>query len=332
MGYFDFFPNTIYRSQGPDFTVAKNLMTRVRILSSLKDSQSTFSDYSIIDGERPETLAYRVYGRADYHWIILLFNEIHDPFFSWPLSNDELEYQVEKIYGQGRISLFVHSPSMILDAKQNTPFDFRNVHLQVGDIVEQIENKTGNNAVVATGIVEEWNPNLMKVVVKTTSGSFRTQQQTSESGVISTISGMINDLRFKTKDQLVVSVPLVRINTQNISSVHHFATEDGEVISPWTNTCDHLKSPVDCVCFSESGSLFEKDHCSVIEAYVLGNAESGILVNRPEMRDNLSVSLITNYQYEYDLNESKRKIKVMRPEYIDVILREFRNTVNSTLV
>ena len=98
MGYFNFLSNVGYRNDNGTFTIARNILTRGKIIDSIKESQSGYMEYTIKDEERPETLANRVYGRSDYHWIILLFNEILDPFFSWPLSVNEMEHQMQSIY------------------------------------------------------------------------------------------------------------------------------------------------------------------------------------------------------------------------------------------
>jgi hypothetical protein len=41
-------------------------------------------------------------------------------------------------------------------------------------------------------------------------------------------------------------------------------------------------------------------------------------------------NIVTNIQYEEEKNDSKRKIKVMRPEYIDPVLRDFRRLFTTT--
>lgn len=50
-----------------------------------------FLDYIIKDWESPENIAYKLYDSCDYAWIILLANNIINPYTDWLLSNDELE-------------------------------------------------------------------------------------------------------------------------------------------------------------------------------------------------------------------------------------------------
>jgi hypothetical protein len=326
MGYFDFIPKVAYSMENGNATIAKNILTRVRILDSAKESQSTFLDYTIRDGERPETLAERVYGRSDYHWIILLFNEIIDPYFSWPLSNDQLDEQVEKTYGNGRKSLFIDVPSIRLDSeKVNILFDQRSAFFEEGSTITQV-NASGE--VVATGTVEEWNPTLMKLVVNPVSGVFRKQWEGTQAirPTSDTAGSLIYDILFTSQDGKKGKACLVRITDENTMAIHHFENADGEEVSPWTNTCDHLKSPSDCTpCGGQDFGW-----CTVIESYVLGNSETPV-VNKPETDETMNVFVVTNAQHELNRNEAKRRIKVMRTELIDTVLKEFRRLVNNTV-
>jgi hypothetical protein len=327
VGYFDFIPKTPYRIEDGNATIAKNILTRVRILDATKDSQSTFLDYTIQDGERPETLAERVYGRSDYHWIILMFNEIIDPYFSWPLSNDQLDDQVEKIYGNGRKALFIDVPSIRLDSeKVNALLDQRKPYFEVGSTITQIDVSDGTT-VLATGTVEEWNPTLMKLVVMPVSGTFRKQWEGQQAirPNSTTDASLVYDILFTTKDGTKGKACLVRLTDENKMAIHHFENENGEEVSPWTNTCDHLKSPSNCdTCSGDFG------WCTVIESYVLGNSETPV-VRKPEIDETMNVFVVTNAQYELNQNESKRRIKMMRSDLIDVVLREFRRIVDNTV-
>lgn len=327
MGYFDFLPKVGYKLEDGNSTAVKNILTRVRILDSAKETQSTFLDYTIRDGERPETIANRVYGRSDYHWIILMFNEIHDPYFSWPLNDNQLDDQVEKLYGQGRKALFVDVPAILLDREKNDiSFDYRNPYFEVGGTISQRDETTG--LIRATATIESWDPTLMKLVVMPVTGTLRVQWS-DERNQYSRADQVKRDIEFTTPTGIKGKAILARITDENKMAVHHFVNSDGEIISPWTNICDHLKTAVgtNCDCVTNSEGL----GCSVIEAYALGNAELIPNVQKPETGEFMSVSIVTNFQHELNVNEAKRKIKVMRPELIDVVLKEFRRIVNNTV-
>jgi hypothetical protein len=92
MSYFSYFPLTsvILDKDTVDIRQARNILVRAKFSNYLKDREGLFEQYQIEDGERPDTLAHKIYGRSDLHWVILLFNEIIDPYYQWPMSTDEL--------------------------------------------------------------------------------------------------------------------------------------------------------------------------------------------------------------------------------------------------
>ena len=88
-----------------EYISSRNIMVRAKFLDYFKNTQAAYLDYTVRDGERPETLAHRVYGSSDLHWVILLFNEILDPLFTFPLSTNDLAAAVDKKYSG--VTLFV---------------------------------------------------------------------------------------------------------------------------------------------------------------------------------------------------------------------------------
>jgi hypothetical protein len=54
--------------------------------------------YIVKDGERIENLAYDLYGSAEYHWVIILINNIINPRVEWPLSSADLHKLVAAEY------------------------------------------------------------------------------------------------------------------------------------------------------------------------------------------------------------------------------------------
>ena len=76
-----------------------DISLRHRLKSTIKSATYTKYYYTIPDGERPDTLSYRYYGGFEYIWLIFLANNIFDPIFDWPLSQDELRKHIICKYG-----------------------------------------------------------------------------------------------------------------------------------------------------------------------------------------------------------------------------------------
>ena len=85
--------------------VVVDIFRRVLFSKEYKDNSSYYEKYYILDGETPEELSFRFYGTTNLHWLILMVNNIIDPRFEWPLSEQNLVKHVEKKYG-GKQNIF----------------------------------------------------------------------------------------------------------------------------------------------------------------------------------------------------------------------------------
>lgn len=84
MSYFSKFPKFEY-TQNNKTSLVTDILRRSLFISEYTPHTDLYSSYTILDGETPQSLAYKYYGAATYHWVILMFNEIHNPYFEWPV-------------------------------------------------------------------------------------------------------------------------------------------------------------------------------------------------------------------------------------------------------
>jgi|TARA_B100001939_G_C16777436_1_gene545395 hypothetical protein len=85
--YFKNFPTIPYDSQGNGkFKDVKNLLRRIGLRSKIKSNASLFDTYDVKNGETPESIAFKLYGDSELHWIIMLMNDITDRYHDWPMS------------------------------------------------------------------------------------------------------------------------------------------------------------------------------------------------------------------------------------------------------
>ena len=78
--------------------IVKDIFRRVVLSQETKSKFSAFDEYDVRDGDTPEILAYKIYGDSNYHWVILLTNELFDGRFDWPLSSLNFEKFVSDNY------------------------------------------------------------------------------------------------------------------------------------------------------------------------------------------------------------------------------------------
>ena len=85
--YFSEFPTIPYDSEGNGkFKDVKNLLRRVGVRAKIKTNTSLYDTYDVKNGESPESIAHKLYGDSELHWVILLLNNVTDRFHDWPMS------------------------------------------------------------------------------------------------------------------------------------------------------------------------------------------------------------------------------------------------------
>jgi len=105
MSYFRELPDILYQSNllhkvsSQEYIQIKNIFRRVKIQDWIQDNVQFFNKYTIRDGERPDTMAERLYGTSERDWIIVLTAGITNIRNDWPLSNYDLYRYVEAKYG-----------------------------------------------------------------------------------------------------------------------------------------------------------------------------------------------------------------------------------------
>ena len=98
--YFSNFPQIQYTLPSLNrVNTVTDVTRRFVIRDFYKKNLFSFFKYDIIEGQRPDSVAYDLYGDSTLDWLILLPNEILDPYFQWPLSQNQLNEMMRKKYG-----------------------------------------------------------------------------------------------------------------------------------------------------------------------------------------------------------------------------------------
>jgi hypothetical protein len=82
--------------------VVVDIFKRVVLSKEFKENTSYYFEYEVLHGETPEELSYRFYGTQNLHWLILMVNNVIDPRFEWPLSEENLFKVVSDKYGDDK--------------------------------------------------------------------------------------------------------------------------------------------------------------------------------------------------------------------------------------
>jgi hypothetical protein len=138
MSYFKDFPTISYDAVGDkNFKTIRDITTRIKFKTSIQKNGALFAKYTIEDGETPEAIAFREYGDPTLHWIVLVFNDIIDPRYDWPLSQRDLlkfvnekytdadgEHHREIAQSSGVTSILIRVESDVMGASAVTNYEY----------------------------------------------------------------------------------------------------------------------------------------------------------------------------------------------------------------
>ena len=75
----------------------RDISRRSKVRDSILNDPFIFLPFTIREGEKPEDIARLYYGSVDDTWLVLLANNITDPYYEWPISDAEFDqYFIDK--------------------------------------------------------------------------------------------------------------------------------------------------------------------------------------------------------------------------------------------
>jgi hypothetical protein len=94
MDHFKYYPKIEYCDE-----LAVNIMVRNVIRERVNNNQVLYYEYTVRDGEKPETISSDYYGTSNNVWLILYANNILDARFDWALGIQDFHEFVKDKYG-----------------------------------------------------------------------------------------------------------------------------------------------------------------------------------------------------------------------------------------
>tara|TARA_R100000030_G_scaffold53481_1_gene40206 strand:+ start:1261 stop:1803 length:543 start_codon:yes stop_codon:yes gene_type:complete len=97
--YFSTIPKIYYDSaDNKQPKIVTNLLRRVGVRAKVKTNSLLFDTYDVKEGDTPESIAHKLYGDSELHWIIMLTNNVIDRYHNWPLSGGQFNSYVNQKY------------------------------------------------------------------------------------------------------------------------------------------------------------------------------------------------------------------------------------------
>lgn len=297
---FDNYEKITYNIGGKDLTLADIFKS-----ISFKDveTSSAFYDYYIQDGETPEIVSARLYQTTAYSWLILLVNNIADIKNEWFESAEEFERNRERDYGG-----YAYYVSTLPD-------------LQPGDVMVKV---TGISGAGATGItasvyqhIADFDTNLRKIRGICGSANF-----ISGDNVLfarKQDNGNVTPLIFynNAEEPELVNYTKIWLKEKYTDSVEYFYTNNNIVLNPYKKGITGSSIPVDTL-YTNTGDTLTANNFAFTILYKYGACGGYDGVFKKTIGEEV-----------YDKYIKKQKIKVLRPEYVTVVVNTIKNALLS---
>ena len=109
MPYFNRFPLIAYDIKGTkQYKLLPDILRRVKLRTGIRNGSFLFDKYNVKQGEKPEDIAFKWFGDAEYHWIILMTNNVTDRYYQWPMTQAQFAEFLTDKYGAGNEDAIHH--------------------------------------------------------------------------------------------------------------------------------------------------------------------------------------------------------------------------------
>ena len=99
--FFEQFPLMAYDIKADyNYKLVPDIFRRVKAKNKIKNNIALLDAYDVADGERPEHVAYKIYGDTDFFWVVCMINNIENVYYDWPLSNLQFESYMKDKYNE----------------------------------------------------------------------------------------------------------------------------------------------------------------------------------------------------------------------------------------
>lgn len=283
------------------------ILTDITTRARVKTSKDTLLTYRVEPYETPEDVSQKIYGTPYYHWVIMMLNEIYDQHSEWYMGDDQLYAYCDAKYNKHHIIL----PENISVA--NNTFYEPNCNLVPNDIV-LLESDDMPGGLYANTPYYVFNKTDTTFQLTTTLSGTTPVDITSVGTAPVYISSYVADyLAYWIDDQ------------NNIMSTAL------DLYEGWSNNEDTLltyKNKMHDIIYNQPS---RRSYISATSKDIVDLGNDVIEVTEQTTPADQVIQrnyrAITNFEYESMLNEKRRDIYVLKPEYIKSFIDQFNAVV-----
>ncbi len=327
--YFNFFPKTLYsaNNQVSSLDTITNITARFSFERTLKENSSIFYSYDIKDGDTPEIIARKFYDNSERHWIVLLFNDMIDPQFDWPMDERTL--------------------NEFIDAKYNYHYNFYRTNINY--LSTRILQASVNTPIISSLLTETINGRMLADITNDSSVSSADALRMNNYAN----NGFANSSNILQEDTYIRDVLIPTIQSDHIKYSSLYGSPD-YISNTNTDLIIFNDSTANLTFQSGRGLVWAKTKLHSFYKVITETTSNKTSIRKIEvdvktyandtimqtgtnqsyqLGDNTSVNITINketktyFDYELEENEKKRSIKLVKPEFIPGIEKEFKKVI-----
>jgi hypothetical protein len=307
--YFRQVPNFEYVSREPnaenisDYVALKNLFKRGKFREDIFKDLKFFTKYKIVGDERPDNVAFKLYNDSTLDWVVLLSNNILNVQDEWPMTQATFDQVMLERYGS-----YENLYSSIHHYETTELKDFAGkVILEAGLRISPTWKTNGN-------FLEMINAQIAVI----SSGDSVNPSRTVTVYMVNSIPNLevgdqiaINNVVENEYNGRHVITEILASSGANVTGFRYELPSVPNVASPI------LSNP------RKEQVLFTVPETSAITAnsyyYEYWDEALGYSVQVPSSS---FIRTITNHEYELQIQEDKRNIFTLKPQYLNVIFND----------
>lgn len=320
--YFRQVPNFEYVSRNPgdkyisEYIPVKNLFKRGKIREDIFGNLQFFEKYQIIGDERPDNVAFKFYGDSTLDWVVLLSNNILNIQSEWPMTQRTFDKVMLEKYGSyDNLYNGVHHYETT-EVKNSLGVTV----LQGGLRISPTWKNNGNFVQIINSRIES---------IYSSDDKFDLSSPPTKTVTVELQNGIIG---LEVGSQILIeNVTEVEYNGQHI--ITEIVSSNGTQVYTFKfelTTEPNIAVPILADPRKEEvyytippnapleafGNTFDVSNSYYYEYWDSGFGYSKLVPATSFIKE------VTNYQYEFEKEEAKRNIYVLKPIYLNVIFND----------
>lgn len=307
--YFRQVPDFEYVSRDPnqrqisEYATVKNLFRRGKLREDIFGNLSYFTKYKIVGDERPDNVAYKIYNDETLDWIILLSNNILNIQTEWPLPQTVFDKVMLERYGS-------------YDELYNGIHHYETKEIRDSD----------GNLILPAGIQmpDKWKSGNGFIQGISFSGEVALITFDSE---FSSYNVILRDFDTNLKPESTVTISGSSNSNVNgtftvksVSSIFSGATQSN--IFSFSFVPDTLSNEeIIEITGNERFEFISNEPLINSDSHYYQYYDNNLQVN-VQIPSSSILTPITNYEYESKIEDEKRNIFILKPQYLNVVFND----------